>query len=156
MDLDATGASALRRRRQRAQAFTLWLRRPASTATAGEAAALIREVLEDNPFTTLQVVLEPAGHVTPEAVRRQIRLRLLRRADGRLPGDPDLPRQVLRSAAGRLNGAKRLIVLLPMGLRPRLGGEWLEDAVACATVVWRGAGDHVPEEMEAHEYAWAE
>ena len=33
--------------------------------------------LREDPFTTLRVVLEPAGELTPQAVRREVRARLL-------------------------------------------------------------------------------
>src|SRR5262249_47282508 len=41
------------------QAFTLWLRAGDWECSRDRAVACIRQVLEDNPFTTLQVVLEP-------------------------------------------------------------------------------------------------
>jgi hypothetical protein len=61
----------------RAQAFTLWLRSARFGRHGHEAAGLIHEVLRVNPFTTLQVVLEPAGELSPEAVRREVGAGLL-------------------------------------------------------------------------------
>ena len=85
---------------RRAQAFTLWLRSAQFGQHGREAAALIRGLLDDNPFTTLQVVLEPAGQLTPGGAAGG-RAAAAGRIDGRLPGEPDLSRQVLRPAAGR-------------------------------------------------------
>ncbi len=45
---------------QRAQAFTLWLRGARLASRREEIARHIRVLLADNPFTTLQIVLEPA------------------------------------------------------------------------------------------------
>ena len=41
------------------QAFTLWLRARDFAARQNEAVALVRRLLLHNPFTTLQIVLEP-------------------------------------------------------------------------------------------------
>ena len=57
------GPAALPPAPRRAQAFTLWLRSADFTAKRQTAAGLIRQVLTDNPHTTLQVILEPAGPV---------------------------------------------------------------------------------------------
>ena len=83
----------------RVQAFTLWLRSARFGRHRREVAGLIRELLTVNPFTTLQVVLEPVGELTPEAVRREVGATTIERIDGRVPGESDLPRQVLRATA---------------------------------------------------------
>ena len=152
VDLDAPGRRPSPPH-ARAQAFTLWLRSACFDRNAREAAALIRQVLADNPFTTLQVVLESAD---PAAVVRQFRPRLL---EGLIAVGQESPTYLDKFYAlqpGGVNGAKRLIVLLPRELRPRLPAEWVEDVAGLATVVWRGAAGAVPEEMEANEYAWAD
>src|SRR5581483_3065201 len=46
---------------QRLQACTLWLRSEMLHTRTQRCQALIREILDANPFTTLQVVLEPCG-----------------------------------------------------------------------------------------------
>jgi radical SAM superfamily enzyme YgiQ (UPF0313 family) len=140
----------------RNQAFTLWLRSAHFDRHGREAAALIRQVLADNPYTTLQVVLEPAGLVDAAAVARQFPPRLLEALIAVCQEAPTYLDKFYALQPGGVNGAKRLIVLLPAALRPRLGADWLEDVGACATVVWRGAAEAAPEAMEANEYAWAE
>ena len=55
----------------RSLAFTLWLKSADFRARAAEAAELVRQVLVDNPHTTLQVILEPVGdprHLTAEVL----------------------------------------------------------------------------------------
>src|SRR5689334_6716911 len=61
----------------RAQAFTLWLRSSRLGQHGREIAGLIQELLRVNPFTTLQVVLEPVGELTADAVQREVGARLL-------------------------------------------------------------------------------
>jgi radical SAM superfamily enzyme YgiQ (UPF0313 family) len=46
---------------ERAQAFTLWLRSADFHSRRQTAAKLIRQVVTDNPHTTLEVILEPTG-----------------------------------------------------------------------------------------------
>ena len=108
-----------------AQAFTLWLRSARFGQQTHEMAGLIQDLLRVNPFTTLQVVLEPAGDLTPEAVRREVGPRLLNRVDGRLPAKPDLPRQVLRPPAGAAERGEATYCALAAGLPrvvvPRVG-----------------------------------
>src|SRR5262249_47623895 len=62
VDLDAPAGAAPPG--PRAQAFTLWLRSTDFAARRDEAACLIRALLRDNPFTTLQVVLDPKETAT--------------------------------------------------------------------------------------------
>jgi hypothetical protein len=58
---------------------------------------------------------------------------------------------------GRPNGAKRLIVLLPLALREQLPSEWGEEMGRLAAGVWRVGLEEVPpeDEMEPYEFAWA-
>ena len=114
-----------------------------------------RRVLDANPFTTLQVVLEPADSPDTAAVRRQLRPARLETLVAACQESPTYLDKFYALQPGSPNGAKRLVLLLPAALRPHLGAEWLDSVSACATVVWRGAAERVSEEMEAHEFAWA-
>jgi radical SAM superfamily enzyme YgiQ (UPF0313 family) len=140
---------------QREQAFTLWLQAGNFAARRRAAAGCIARLLTDNPFTTLQVVLEPRqqdsaavqGTLTPDT------LEALLAACQRRPTYLD---HFYALQPGRPNGAKRLIVLLPMGLRPLLDPGWIEAAGSTAALVWRGptGGACADSEMEAFEYTW--
>jgi radical SAM superfamily enzyme YgiQ (UPF0313 family) len=141
----------------RAQAFTLWLRSAHFRRHGPEVAKLILELLQVNPFTTLQVILEPAGKLTPQTVRREIGARLLSELMSACQTHPTYLDKYYGLQPGRPNGAKRLIVLLPLALRDQLPREWGEDVGKLATVVWRVGVEetHREGEMESHEYAWA-
>lgn len=130
----------------RAQAFTLWLRGSRLDRRWAAAAALVRRLLEDNPFTTLQVVLEPTGGDPRAGVTPGLLQELAAACQER----PTYLDQFYALLPGRAGGAKRLVVLLPAAARPRLGGEWLDAVGEWATVVWDGP---VAEEMEPYEHA---
>jgi hypothetical protein len=75
IDLDAAAelagepANALPPAESRSLAFTLGLKSSDFRAQAAESIALVRQVLSDNPHTTLQIILEPLGdprHLSPE------------------------------------------------------------------------------------------
>jgi radical SAM superfamily enzyme YgiQ (UPF0313 family) len=139
---------------ERDQAFTLWLRAGDFGRRGGEAAALVRRVLEEDPFTTLQVVLEPSPPLDPAAVRRMFEAPVLERLAAACQARPTYLDCYYALQPGRPNGAKRLMVVLPIALRGRLGGEWVEAVGAYATLVWRGASAGEEEAFDAHEYAW--
>jgi hypothetical protein len=141
----------------RSQAFTLWLRSACFGRHGRQAAGLVRDLLRVNPFTTLQVVLEPAGDLTPQSVRREVGARRLGELLAACQEDPTYLDKFYALQPGRPNGAKRLVVLLPVGLRQSLAGGWGEEVGRLATVVWRVGTAEVPAEgeMEAHEVAWA-
>ena len=63
LDAEASAATSLPPANRRAQAFSLWLRCSDFDARRWAAAAILRQAVEENPHTTLQVVLEPLGHV---------------------------------------------------------------------------------------------
>jgi radical SAM superfamily enzyme YgiQ (UPF0313 family) len=142
---------------KRAQAFTLWLRSAHLGRHGREVAKLILDMLGVNPFTTLQVVLEPVGELSPKAVRREVGVRLLSELMAACQTSPTYLDKYYGLQPGRPNGAKRLILLLPLALRGQLPREWCEDVGKLATVVWRVGVEetHREDEMESHEYAWA-
>jgi radical SAM superfamily enzyme YgiQ (UPF0313 family) len=156
VDLDRAGRPDAPPAGGRAQAFTLWLRSARMGQHRREVAALIEEVLRVNPFTTLQVVLEPAGGLTPDAVQREVGARLLSEWLAACQANPTYLDKYYALQPGRPHGAKRLMVLLPLALRERLPPEWTEDIGELATLVWRVGLEAMPgaEEMEAYECAW--
>ncbi len=134
----------------RAQAFTLWLRARELDERRREAAGCIRRVLADNPFTTLQVVLEPT------AVWETVTPRLLEALAAACQEQPTYLDKFYALQPGRANGGKRLILLLPADRRGQLPGEWLDEVGMLATVVWRGHCPEPPQEdLEPYEHVWA-
>lgn len=125
---------------ERRQAFTLWLTSEDFDRRRTVAAGLIREVLADNPFTTLQVVLDcrdrlPAAATFADLTAAcQERPTYLDRYYALQPGGPV--------------GAKRLVVV-PAGDAPPV---WVDEVTAnWATVAWRGpVGD---EALGPNEFA---
>jgi radical SAM superfamily enzyme YgiQ (UPF0313 family) len=139
----------------RAQAFTLWLRSARFGRHGGEVQGLIHELLQANPFTTLQVVLEPTGELKPELVRRELGARFLNELLAACQANPTYLDKYYALQPGRPNGAKRLIVLLPLALRQQLPGEWGEDVGRLATVVWHVGDAERPREAELETYEWS-
>jgi radical SAM superfamily enzyme YgiQ (UPF0313 family) len=154
-DLDRPGCAGSPAPERRAQAFTLWLRAADFAARRPEAAALVEQVLDDNPFTTLQLVLEPAEGQEADAVLQSLSPRTVEALLAACQSRPTYLDRYYAMQPGRPGGAKRLVVVLPLALRPCLGG-WVEEAGDHATVVWRGhEADGAGAEMEAFEHTWA-
>jgi radical SAM superfamily enzyme YgiQ (UPF0313 family) len=142
----------------RAQAFTLWLTATDFRAPCAPAAALIRRILDDNPFTTLQVVLDLTGHVNPRALHQALPPRVLEPLLAACHARPTYLDRYYALQPGRPNGAKRLLVLLPFSLRGSLDSAWLEEIRLTAALVWRASGDEVVPEtaLDPYEYVWHE
>jgi hypothetical protein len=139
----------------RAQAFTLWLRAADFRDHSAEVVALIREVLAANPFTTLQVVLEPAEPPDPAAVQRVVAPDLLGGLLGVCLENPTYLDKFYALQPGRPNGAKRLVVLLPLVLRAGCDPDWVETVGNFASLAWHGTADReAGRELEPHEYVW--
>jgi radical SAM superfamily enzyme YgiQ (UPF0313 family) len=155
VDLDAGECSLAPAREQRAQAFTVWLRSQRFDQQREPITTLIREVLGANPFTTLQVVLEPRTADLAE-LKRQLTPKLLEALLAVCQEKPTYLDRFYALQPGSAKGAKRLIVLLPARLRPHLDPDWIEEVGDYTTLVWRNdAGERGrEEEMEAHEYTW--
>jgi radical SAM superfamily enzyme YgiQ (UPF0313 family) len=131
LDGDASAAPSVERR---TQAFTLWLRSAHFDRHRKDAETLIRQVLSANPFTTLQVILEPTSLESSE-VQRQIDPLLLDALTAACQETPTYLDKFYALQPGRTNGAKRLIMLLPRGLQGVSDDDWLEELEGRATVV---------------------
>ncbi len=129
---------------RRAQAFTLWLRSADFQARRQDAVALIRQVLDDNPYTTLQVVLEPG--VELERLSGAV-LETLLAACYQTTSYLD---HFYSLHAGELLGAKRLIVLAAAQWRSRVAQRWIRQVGHYATLAWHGG--RLPTDMlDDHE-----
>lgn len=135
VDLDAPRRS-LPPADRRAQAFTLWLKGSDLHACRDEAARMVDEVLAVNPFTTLQVVLEPTQ--SPRMITSQLLDRLARACFSR----PTYLDKFYAVLPGPAKGAKRVIVLLPQAEEERLGADWIEQVESLATIVWKSDAGH--------------
>jgi hypothetical protein len=122
---------------RRAQAFTLWLRSARFKEHAAECVRVVRELLAANPFTTLQVILESTGPAVPAAIANQLSPPLLGDLMAACHETPTYLDKCYALQPGRVNGAKRLIVLLPDEVRDRMDGGWEEEVDELVTVVWR-------------------
>jgi len=132
---------------ERAQALTLWLCSRDFHSQRSRAAKAIEQVLTDNPFTTLQVVLEPTGDP------RRLTATALDALARACFGQPTYLDHFYAVQPGRPKGAKRLVVLAPRQQRAAIGTDWIDEVGEYGTLVWRGAAT-AGEELEAHEYAF--
>lgn len=131
---------------QRAQAFTLWIKGSRFKPHRKLITAAIRQILEETPHTTLQIVIEPTGsplEVTPaflEALREACleQVSYLDRFYAILPG--------------RWHGAKRLVIVIPSSWRDQVELDWIDEMGEFASIVWVGGGELNEEELEPHEY----
>ncbi len=130
---------------KRTHAFTLWFRSQLWNGDARrKAVELVGRVLNDNPHSTLQVVLEPLGN--PELLKPAILQVLLREC---YRTSNYLDRYYGLNPEGLL-GSKRLLVLLPAEQRSRVPEEWIDAVGEFATLIWRGL-DLDESELEPHE-----
>ncbi len=130
IDLD-TGPAELPPAGNRAQAFVLWLRSAEFAKRAPTAAELIARLLTENPHTTLQVTLEPTA--CPEQLTAATLESVRAACYGSLSY---LDRFYSLQPASRAS-AKRLVVVLPLAERDRLGRHWRRIVAPYASVVWR-------------------
>ena len=136
VDLDPASELDCPNRDPRALAFTIWLRSPDFRATRERAEECIRRVLDQNPFTTLQVVLEP-GPEGGDDVQARLSPSVLEALTRACQANPTYLDRFYAMQPGRPNGAKRLVVLLPAESRQRIDERWLEAISEFATVAWR-------------------
>lgn len=132
LDLDAAAPSSLPPAYSRSLAFTLWFRSSNFSARAADAIASIRQVLADNPHTTLQIILDPLGD--PQHLSATVLEDLLAVCHESL----SCLDWFYSLHPVRLLGAKRLVVLLPGGEEETLDASWREAIEERATIVCRG------------------
>ncbi|MEI8374883.1 MAG: radical SAM protein [Planctomycetota bacterium] len=136
VDLDAPVQTALPVASSRSLAFTLGLKSADFRVRAAEAVELVRQVLVNNPHTTLQVILEPVGdprHLTAEVLEALLAAshESLSYLDWFYSLHPI-----------RLLGAKRLVVLLPAAREELLDAAWLDEVEDRATIHWASASPY--------------
>jgi hypothetical protein len=130
IDLDDPLALVPSADRRRSLAFTLWLKSVDFRAQVGAAVASIRQVLAENPHTTLQVVLEPTGD--PRNLTAAVLESLLAACHESL----SYLDWFYSLHPVRLQGAKRLVVLLPGTSKEAIETNWLDVIEDRATIVW--------------------
>jgi radical SAM superfamily enzyme YgiQ (UPF0313 family) len=137
-----------------AQALTIWLRSSNFAGVRQQAAGSIRHVLETNPFTTLQVVLEPPSQSSPSAVEHSLPAETLAFLFAACQAQPTYLDRYYALQPGRPNGAKRLIAVLPSEIRSQIDAEWIEKVGDQAAIIWRRCqGErHLTSELQATEF----
>jgi hypothetical protein len=135
-----------------AQAFTLWLRSGNFTAQGTAIASHLRHLFGADPFTTLQVVLDPRYSDAAD-LRNSLDPKVASTVLAACQEQPTYLDKYYAMHPGSPRGAKRLIVLLPFDLRHQLPATWLAAWGERATLVWR---DGEAAEVEANEFTWQE
>ncbi len=150
VDLDAASRPALPVAACRSQAFELNLQAVDFRKHRDVACGLVRQLLDDNPHSTLRIVLEPTGdpqHLTA-SVLQAIRATCLK--------DPSYLDRFYSMQLGRPKGAKQIVVRLPWSERDRVGFDWIDGLSPFASVVWLGENlpkeDELTDELEVHEF----
>jgi radical SAM superfamily enzyme YgiQ (UPF0313 family) len=130
----------------RTEAFTLWLRSSDFHNSRHRAAQLVEQLLSDNPFTTLQIVLEPVAEPSPFGRGQGEGAGLNNLGASLTPAACDA---ILRAAMrhptyldrfysvqpGSMKGAKRLIVALPKHYKDTVNQPWLDEIAEYAAIV---------------------
>jgi hypothetical protein len=117
----------------RSQTFTLHLQSTNFSLHRSRAAPIVEQLLADNPYTTLQIVLEPIGEIEslPRTLTPEFCETLLR-ACFRNPTYLD---RFYSVQPGRLKGAKRLVVVLPADAEPAVDEIWRHSISELANIV---------------------
>ncbi len=132
IDLDTEPTEPTRSRRQ---TFALWFRGGDLDIHRSTIAAAVRRVLSEDPFTTLQVVLEPRVEVPS--------IELLEAVTAACQERPTYLDKYYALQPGGLRGAKRLVVLLPPSLR--VNEDWIDEVTShWATVVTSASAEYQP------------
>ncbi len=137
----------------RCGAFELRLKAVDFRKHRDEACRLVRQVLDDNPHSTLRIVLEPTGDpsVLTMSFLQAIRTACLK--------EPSYLDRFYSMQLGRPKGAKHIVIRLPWSSRDQAGLDWIDDVGQFASIVWTGedipAEADLSEELVAHEFLLA-
>lgn len=118
---------------RRRQAFTLWVRSRDLEANNRRIAAMVAHLMEENPFTTLQLIREP----TADADWRDLNPAAFDPIVRACRSNPTYLDKFYALQPGEPRGAKRIVLLLPGDLRGRMPPDWFEEMAAnIGTIVW--------------------
>jgi radical SAM superfamily enzyme YgiQ (UPF0313 family) len=134
VDLDARPYSPPSLPTRTTQAFTIWFRTRDPYARLAQATAVVREHLQANPFSTLQIVIETGGEF-PFDVFDGLRVACERPANIYLD-------RFYEFTPGRTAGSSRCVILLPERLRDTLDSNWQRDVGCHADLEWSPRSDH--------------
>ena len=153
VDLDDLVRDPLPIPEQRQGAFELRLQSTDFRQHRDEACQLIRQLLDDNPHSTLRIVLEPTRD--PASLKMSF-LQAIRTACLKEPSYLD---RFYSMQLGRPKGAKHIVIRLPWSARESVGLDWIDDVGQFASIVWTGedipSEDDMTEELEGHEFLLA-
>lgn len=153
IDFDSNTRDPLPPPADRCGAFELRLKAVDFRKHRDEACGLIRQLLEDNPHSTLRIALELTGDPTTLTMSflQAIRTACLH--------DPSYLDRFYSMQLGRPKGAKHIVIRLPWSARDQAGLDWIDDVGQFASIVWTGedipSEDEMTEELEAHEFVLA-
>ena len=150
IDFDSDTRDPLPSPAHRSGAFELQLHAADFRKHRDEACRVIRQLLDDNPHSTLRIVLEPNGDpsVLTLSFLQAIRTACLK--------EPSYLDRFYSMQLGRPKGAKHIVIRLPWSARESAGLDWIDDVGQFASIVWTGedipAEADMSEELEAHEF----
>lgn len=153
IDLDRPNRDALPPPERRRGAFELRLRSSDFRRNRDEACRISRQLLDDNPHSTLRIVLEPTGDPTTLTMSflQAIRTACLK--------EPSYLDRFYSMQLGRPKGAKHIVIRLPWSARDQAGLDWIDDVGQFASIVWTGVDlpseADLADELEAHEFVLA-
>ena len=150
VDFDDPAREMIPTASQRSGAFELRMHAADFRKHRDEACRIIRQLLDDNPHSTLRIVLEPTGDpsVLTLSFLQAIRTACLK--------EPSYLDRFYSMQLGRPKGAKHIVIRLPWSARESAGLDWIDDVGQFASIVW--TGENIPaeadmaEELEAHEF----
>lgn len=135
VDLDLNEEPVLPPAERRRQAFTLWFRSRDLGGNGRRIAAMIDRILQDNPFTTLQVVLEPTGdadwrNMTPSAFDDIVQA---------CRSQPTYLDKFYALQPGEPRGSRRIVLLLADEIHQSMPPTWIDELEANVGTVARAA-----------------
>ncbi len=146
VDLDAAHRGEMPPAAARAQAFTLHCMAHDFSRHEELCAALIRQALDGEPHTTLQVVLQPragTGRITQD---------ILAALQAACYEHTNYLDRMLALLPGTMKGSKRIVLLLDSVTRNDLPPDWSDAVGEFATIAWQGGA--IPAELlQPHEFS---